>query len=632
MSKTPMYWKVSMVLLVIALFFPLLAVGQLAPNLPRNETLIGSMESGRVVAPDNFNSWVGWKSRDRGSQQLMNESLWNINCATGKIINGLAAGAPVYSNNFTTLTINLRNNIAWSDGVPITADDVVYTIDLEVKTPGMNYHTAMVDNVKDAYAVGDHTVVIDLKRPNPHFHEYFLDRWGCLWIMPKHVFEKADNPLTFKFNPPVSSGPYKLYSYDPNGYWTIWVRRDDWDRTPTGILYGKPQPKYVVFQAFNNAASAVLAMARHELDEAMLDASSLNAILAQSKTVRTWQPTFPWVVNIEPAITGLTYNTAKFPYNISDVRWALTLAINIVEYDAIAVNGMGPLSPLLIPPLPAYVGTYFNPMEDWLENFTLDLGDGETFKPYDPQAPFKLADYMKSRGYVVPEDPKAIKAAFGTGWWKYAPDVAAKLLEKHGFFKDKNGKWHLPDGTLWKIRVLGHTSTVHIKSRNAIAAAQEWRKFGIDAEFFPSDAMNSLTVNGQFDVSGDWPAYEPWGAGPDLYRTLRDYDSKYVTPIGTPTSGHTSRWSDPRMDTVINKLEQTPPSDTQTIINLGIKGLKIGVEKMPGTPTFGYIGFQVWDTYYWSNWPSIENPYMEPSQHWNTFKYVLPFLKPTGKK
>jgi hypothetical protein len=43
--------------------------------LPRSETLIAAILTGRVGSPGNFNEWVGWKSRDRGMQNLANEPL-----------------------------------------------------------------------------------------------------------------------------------------------------------------------------------------------------------------------------------------------------------------------------------------------------------------------------------------------------------------------------------------------------------------------------------------------------------------------------------------------------------------------------------------------------------------------------
>jgi peptide/nickel transport system substrate-binding protein len=51
---------------------------------------------------------------------------------------------------------------------------------------------------------------------------------------------------------------------------------------------------------------------------------------------------------------------------------------------------------------------------------------------------------------------------------------------------------------------------------------------------------------------------------------------------------------------------------------------------MPGTPTYGYIGFIGWDETYWTNWPGSENAYTQPYTHWPNFKYTTPFLKSTG--
>ena len=51
---------------------------------------------------------------------------------------------------------------------------------------------------------------------------------------------------------------------------------------------------------------------------------------AQSDSSRAYQPTFPFVVNNDPAITGIVFNTARPPFDLLDVRWALLLAIAIL--------------------------------------------------------------------------------------------------------------------------------------------------------------------------------------------------------------------------------------------------------------------------------------------------------------
>lgn len=601
-------------------------------GLPRSETLIADGLTGRVGSPSNFNEWVGWKWRDRGMQNLANEPLWSVDFATGEIINGLASGDPIYNEDFTQVTIPLREGVTWDDGEPFTSADVVFTIELLAATEGFSAHNFFADNVAGVSAPDDYTVVVDLSQPNSRFHTTFLDRWGATWIMPKHIFEGVEDPITFEFNPFVGTGPYKLHSYDDGGFWTIWEKREDWENSPTGILYGEPQPQYIVFQNFANEGAKILAQLTHEADVVNLSSEGLKAILAQSDSSRAYQQGYPWVVNNDPAQTGITFNVARPPYDNPDVRWALLLAIDIGEYMGVATDGAGTLSPVHIPSLGAYPEDFIKPMEEWLMDFELDLGDGEMFKPYDPDAPDKIAEYAESRGYVVPQDEAAREKAFGIGWYKYAPEAAEKLLIKNGFSRDADGMWLLPDGTPWELECLsGAQVATDLQARNCIAAVQQWKRFGIDASHLATEAMADLTPVGDFDVNGSWPGWEPWGAGPDLYRTLDRWNTAYYEELGERHPGHQSRYTSEEMDAVIEQLRQTDPSDHDAVVEVGMEGLKLAVRDMPGIPTFGYIGFIAWDETYWTNWPGAEDPYTIPYTHWGTFKYMTPFLESTGR-
>ena len=152
--------------------------------------------------------------------------------------NSLAAEKPIYNADFTEMTVKLRSGIFWSDGVEFTADDVVYTVETQMKTNGLRWSAPCC---RSTSPIGRrrpirYTVVFKLKKPNSRFHALFTVRWNAIWIMPKHVFEKVDDPLKFDFNKPVSLGAYMLHSYDPNGKWFIWQLRDDWQRTTLGAL------------------------------------------------------------------------------------------------------------------------------------------------------------------------------------------------------------------------------------------------------------------------------------------------------------------------------------------------------------------------------------------------------------
>ena len=213
-----------------------------AAEPPRNETLIADILTGKVGNPGNFNFWATWVGNDKGLQQLVIDPLWIADYVTGEMINVLAKENPIYNDDLTTMTVKLREGIYWNDGVPFTADDVVYTVELSMATPGFGYHTQFNQDVAKVYKTDDYTVVFELTQPNSRFHYNFLDRWGACRILPKHVFETVEDPLSFQFNPPVGTGPYKLVDYDLGGYWFLYELREDWERTATGMLYGKPAP------------------------------------------------------------------------------------------------------------------------------------------------------------------------------------------------------------------------------------------------------------------------------------------------------------------------------------------------------------------------------------------------------
>ncbi len=123
------------------------AVADVLGTFPRRETVIVRQLTGRVGTPDNMNLWVGWKWQDRGLQNLADEPFWSVDFATGKIINGLADGDAKYNADFTECTVPLRKGVAWNDGEPFTAADVVFTVETLMKYKGFNANSNFVDNM-----------------------------------------------------------------------------------------------------------------------------------------------------------------------------------------------------------------------------------------------------------------------------------------------------------------------------------------------------------------------------------------------------------------------------------------------------------------------------------------------------
>jgi peptide/nickel transport system substrate-binding protein len=140
------------------------------------------------------------------------------------------------------------------------------------------------------------------------------------------------------------------------------------------------------------------------------------------------------------------------------------------------------------------------------------------------------------------------------------------------------------DGNPFKITFLSETTLSNMNARNAAAAVQQWKKFGIDAEVFPSEARADLIAVGDFDVSGDWPAQEPWGAGPDLYRVLDRWNSAYIRPVGERTQGHSCRWMSERWITS-SRTARDGSLRYRSRLAVGIEGPRKPSRICPAIPT-----------------------------------------------
>lgn len=607
---------------------------EVAPDVPRNETLILENPEGRVGNPDRFNWWAfggGWST---GLQQLAFDTLWYIDPDAGldgPWDNALAAEKPIYNADYTQMTVKLRQGIYWSDNVEFTADDVIYTVQTLMANPTWMYGGNFVVFVDKMTAPDKYTVVFDLKKPNSRFHALFTVRWCGCFIMPKHVFEKEKDLAAFNFNPPVSIGAYVLKSYDKTGDWFLWQLREDWERTSVA-KFGKPGPKYALYVNPGPSDKRVIAQANHQLDVIHdLAPEGMITLAKKNPTSKGWFKGFPWA-HPDPTLPAVILNNSRPPLDNKDVRWALTLAINIGDVSLASYKGAATISAIAVPPTGGYLKWYFDPMEEWLKGFSIDVGNGEKFAPYDPEASLKIAERVrKEMGDQVPTDPAEIKKALGYGWWQYSPEMAEKLLIKNGFKRDKAGKWLLPDGKPWKLNLICEGPGRPVMNRAAVMIAEQWRNFGIDAQAEVTDLLWDRLALGDMDAGMAWNV-ETWGGHPDLFWFLESWHTDYYKPEGErAVNKNTMRYKNEKLDTVIETLQKSDFDDPKGL-ELGLEYIKIAVEDMPIIPIMSYNVFSVVDEYYWQGFPTAENPYTNPVANWGNTKYMFPKIQPKAVK
>lgn len=116
-----------------------------------------------------------------------------------QLVNDLATAYSV-SEDGLTWTVTLRNGVKFSDGEPLTAEDVKFTFETAAKSGSVIDLT----NMADVQAPDDSTVVFTLKSPQ----STFISLLTTLGIVPEHAYgaDYAEHP--------VGSGPYKLVQWD----------------------------------------------------------------------------------------------------------------------------------------------------------------------------------------------------------------------------------------------------------------------------------------------------------------------------------------------------------------------------------------------------------------------------------
>lgn len=606
------------------------ALAALPIDVPREDTLILD-QIFRYPVANNFNLWTPGAGALPTRQAFVADTFWYIDQQTGEWINSLAREKPIYNDDYTEMKVNLRKGIYWSDGVEFTADDVVFTIKTLKANSGMYFSQALNEYVDRIEKTGKYSVKFYFNKSNSRFHYNFTSDFYATYIMPKHIWKDVKNPTKYDFYPVVSLGAYVQEDGDPAGYWELFKRRDDWERTTAGVITGKPGPKYILTIAYGDDAKKVMAMANHDLDLVMnLNFESFEALRARSKTARSWFKDFPWAWPNELSTRRLEFNLGKDNvYQNKDVRWALSLALDIVDLQTEYLGGTAPVAALSQPYTPFMYEHYYKPLKPWLKDFTIKVADGETFKPFDDQVPAKIAAWAKEQGYNVPTDPVKEEKLFGIGWWKYAPKVAEKLLDKNGFRRNDKGQWLLPDGTPWEIDIMAMADEVD-SYRLALGAQYQLQKFGIKVKL---DTVDRNTGQSRMRM-GDYTV-QSYIAGPgsanavvDKWPYIEMLDSKYYVPNGKSTSEflNPSRLKDPKIDEFIEEMGAVPPGNPK-LINKELDYFKYMTKQRYFINLTGFKKFIIFDEKYWSNFPTGENPYGQPCYWFLGSKFVLPYLE-----
>lgn len=253
---------------------------------------------------------------------IMFEPLMVFNNMTGKTDFRLAESY-AYSDDLKTITLKLKPGLKWSDGTPLTAEDVVYSFMLTKEAPAFDQKGIWSGkNLQTITSTDETTVVFQLEKADSTF-AWNLERYH---IVPKHIWSKVNDLTTFTNPNPVGSGPMTVVKY-------LKPQQMELCRNPNYYLEGRPYLDCVNFRSYNDNSQIQPALIKGEIDwGSNFIADVESTFVAQDKANNHfWYPA-------NDAI-HLYVNTKQKPFDDLRVRQALSMALDREAIVDIAAYG-----------------------------------------------------------------------------------------------------------------------------------------------------------------------------------------------------------------------------------------------------------------------------------------------------
>lgn len=171
-------------------------------------------------APTILNGHLALGAKDSDAARVVYEPLASLN-AEGNLVPILAAEIPSYANgdlsrDGRSVTWRLKKGVVWHDGMPFTAEDIIFTWEYAADPATGAASMAGYQTIDRIEKQDAHTVTLIFKEPRPYWYHVFCGRGG--YILPKHLFApyKGDQARNAPYNyQPIGTGPYKLVEFKP---------------------------------------------------------------------------------------------------------------------------------------------------------------------------------------------------------------------------------------------------------------------------------------------------------------------------------------------------------------------------------------------------------------------------------
>ncbi len=207
------------------------------------------------------------------------------------------------SEDGTSVTLKLKDGLKWHDGEPITADDVIFTMDVNADTNNGAGNTNVVilnDQPVKYEKVDDLTVKITLPMASASYPALL----GELTLIPEHVYGGNTSIVGAEANMSgIGSGPYKLREFKQDQY-LILEKNEDY-------YMGAPDIDTVTFRIISDISAQEVALMNGEIN--LMELSSAPAVAKYSE-----DPNYTVVMYPEGRVNYLAVN--KFCETVQDPK------------------------------------------------------------------------------------------------------------------------------------------------------------------------------------------------------------------------------------------------------------------------------------------------------------------------
>lgn len=223
-----------------------------------------------------------------------------------------------------TWTYTIQDGMTWSDGEPVTAEDILFTLQYDQANGSANFEAQTGEDGKvteakyTGYSLSDDKMSISLTLASPNVRE--LSNMTSFRVMPKHIYEGKDTVSEAEGR--ITCGPYVLESFNKEAGTITFAVNEYYPQ--------KPNVEKIVYQLFGNEDTMYLALQQGDID--MVWAYSAGVAGTYQDVLST--DTNVSLVNVAaanaPAV--LAFNNAKGLFSDENLRQAVSYALNYEEF------------------------------------------------------------------------------------------------------------------------------------------------------------------------------------------------------------------------------------------------------------------------------------------------------------